>query len=126
MFRDGLLILYLVVPMALGQAFEAQVLEEGTLEDELIFADDLFTDAFDIIEDIDSSSWRDGLTIRLSQQISGQVNHHLVEPLPGYLLSKHGDLENNRFGINLRYQNAFALGWLLQGSWQARAYWPGD
>jgi hypothetical protein len=126
MFRDGLLILYLVVPMALGQALEAQVLEEGTLEEELIFADDLFTDAFDIIEDIDSSSWRDGLTIRLSQQISGQVNHHLVEPLPGYLLSKHGDLENNRFGINLRYQNAFALGWLLQGSWQARAYWPGD
>jgi hypothetical protein len=126
MFRDGLLILYLVVPMALGQALEAQVLEEGTLEEELIFADDLFTDTFDIIEDIDSSSWRDGLTIRLSQQISGQVNHHLVEPLPGYLLSKHGDLENNRFGINLRYQNAFALGWLLQGSWQARAYWPGD
>jgi len=126
MFRDGLLILYLAVPMALGQALEAQVLEEGTLEEELIFADDLFTDAFDIIEDIDSSSWRDGLTIRLSQQISGQVNHHLVEPLPGYLLSKHGDLENNRFGINLRYQNAFALGWLLQGSWQARAYWPGD
>jgi len=114
------------VPMALGQALEAEVLEEGTLEEELIFADDLFTDAFDIIEDIDSSSWRDGLTIRLSQQISGQVNHHLVEPLPGYLLSKHGDLENNRFGINLRYQNAFALGWLLQGSWQARAYWPGD
>ena len=126
MFRDGLLILYLVVSMALGQALEAEVLEEGTLEEELIFADDLFTDAFDIIEDIDSSSWRDGLTIRLSQQISGQVNHHLVEPLPGYLLSKHGDLENNRFGINLRYQNAFALGWLLQGSWQARAYWPGD
>jgi hypothetical protein len=126
MFRDGLLILYLVVPMALGQALEAEVLEEGTLEEELIFADDLFTDTFDIIEDIDSSSWRDGLTIRLSQQISGQVNHHLVEPLPGYLLSKHGDLENNRFGINLRYQNAFALGWLLQGSWQARAYWPGD
>jgi hypothetical protein len=126
MFRDGLLILYLAVPMALGQALEAEVLEEGTLEEELIFADDLFTDAFDIIEDIDSSSWRDGLTIRLSQQISGQVNHHLVEPLPGYLLSKHGDLENNRFGINLRYQNAFALGWLLQGSWQARAYWPGD
>ena len=126
MFRDGLLILYLAVPMALGQALEAQVLEEGTLEEELIFADDLFTDAFDIIEDIDSSSWRDGLTIRLSQQISGQVNHHLVEPLPGYLLSKHGDLENNRFGINVRYQNAFALGWLLQGSWQARAYWPGD
>ena len=126
MFRDGLLILYLVVPTALGQALEAEVLEEGTLEEELIFADDLFTDAFDIIEDIDSSSWRDGLTIRLSQQISGQVNHHLVEPLPGYLLSKHGDLENNRFGINLRYQNAFALGWLLQGSWQARAYWPGD
>ena len=126
MFRDGLLILYLAVPMALGQALEAEVLEEGTLEEELIFADDLFTDTFDIIEDIDSSSWRDGLTIRLSQQISGQVNHHLVEPLPGYLLSKHGDLENNRFGINLRYQNAFALGWLLQGSWQARAYWPGD
>jgi len=67
MFRDGLLILYLVVPMALGQALEAQVLEEGTLEEELIFADDLFTDTFDIIEDIDSSSWRDGLTIRLSQ-----------------------------------------------------------
>ena len=126
-FRDGLLILCLLVPMALGQAVEIQLAEEGALaEDELIFADDLFTDAFDIIEDVDSGSWRDGLTIRLSQQISGQVNHHLVEPIPGYLLSKHGDLENNRFGINLRYQNAFALGWLLQGSWQARAYWSGD
>ena len=126
MFRDGLLILCLVMPMALGQAVEAPVVEGGALEDELIFVDDLFTDAFDIIDDIDSSSWRDGLTIRLSQQISGQVNHHLVQPIPGYLLSKHGDLENNRFGINLRYQNAFAPGWLLQGSWQARVYWSGD
>ena len=123
MFRDGLLILCLVVPMALGQGAEAPEAEGTSLEDELIFVDDLFTDAFDIIDDIDSSSWRDGLTIRLSQQISGQVNHHLVEPIPEYLLSKHGDLENNRFGINLRYQNAFAPGWLLQGSWQARAYW---
>ena len=126
MFRDGLLILCLVVPMALGQGAEAPEAEGTSLEDELIFVDDLFTDAFDIIDDIDSSSWRDGLTIRLSQQISGQVNHHLVEPIPEYLLSKHGDLENNRFGINLRYQNAFAPGWLLQGSWQARAYWSGD
>lgn len=35
-------------------------------------------------------------------------------------------MENNRLGLNVRYQNPFACGWLLQGSAQVRAYLPGD
>ena len=35
-------------------------------------------------------------------------------------------MENNRLGLNIRYQNAFAPGWLLQASGQARAYWNED
>ncbi len=35
-------------------------------------------------------------------------------------------LVTNRLRINIRYQNGFAPGWLIQASGQARAYWKND
>ena len=35
-------------------------------------------------------------------------------------------MENNRLGINIRYQNGFAPGWLIQASGQTRTYWKHD
>jgi len=124
--RNGLLILTLLSQITLAQQASEQSSEDDVFLGELSLDDDLFADAFALKEDTNVDSWRDGLTIRLSQQLSGQVNNHTVEPIEGYLLSKPSELENNRFGVNVRFQNAFADGWLVQGSWQARAYWRGD
>lgn len=89
------------------------------------FDDSLFDNAFDEPES-STNSWLDGFTFRISQQFFGQVNNHSVEPLPGFSFPRERELENNRLGINFRYQNAFAPGWLLQASGQTRAFWVDD
>ena len=90
------------------------------------FDDGLFLDAFNEDSDSRIESWLDDFTVRISQQLFGQVNNHSVEPFPGFTFSRDAELENNRLGINIRYQNAFAPGWLLQASGQIRNYWRHD
>lgn len=92
------------------------------------FEENLF-DAFD--EDSEASDstlpdWLSHFTVRLSQQVSAQVNEHSIDFGPFGSLPKDREIETNRFGINLRYQNPFAPGWLLQGSAQYRVYWNED
>ena len=82
---------------------------------------DLDFDEFD-----EEPSWRDNFVIRVSHQIFGQVNSHQVEPIPDFKIHKSASIENHRTGINVRYQNAIAPGWLIQGSWQGRIYWKED
>ncbi|MBT3532076.1 MAG: hypothetical protein HOF74_08305 [Gammaproteobacteria bacterium] len=94
-------------------------------DDSFNFDDDLFGDAFDE-ESADDESWLDNFTIKVSQQIFGQVNNHSTELLPGFSIPQEDELSNNRLGINIRYQNPFAPGWLLQASAQAKAYWAAD
>ena len=77
---------------------------EDTLDD-FSFEDDLFHDAFNEPE-ILTKSWRDGFTVLVNQQFFGQVNKHSVEPVPGVIIKKNPSVENNRLGVNLRYQNA--------------------
>ena len=130
------MLLLTLAPVTVGQTPptegpRAQQSEDDVLSDELIFDgdlfnDDLFGDAFDDIEDSNELSWLDGFTLRLSQQLFWQVNNHSVEPLPGLRIPKDTDLENNRLGLNFKYQNAFAPGWLLQSTGQARWYWKDD
>ncbi len=86
------------------------------------FDDELFGAAFDEDSSASSSSWLDGFTIKISQQFSGQVNNHGVDIAPGFSFSRGAELETNRLGANIRYQNAFAPGWLLQASAQIRIY----
>jgi len=99
--------------------------DDVTLDPDFGFADDLFDNAFDEAES-STESWFDDFTVRISQQFFGQANNHSVELLPGISFPRDAELENNRLGINIRYQNAFAPGWLLQASGQARAYWKDD
>ena len=90
------------------------------------FDDDLFGSAFDEDSSANTSSWLDDFTIKISQQFSGQVNNHGVEIAPGLSFPREADLETNRLGANIRYQNAFAPGWLLQASAQIRIYLNDD
>lgn len=108
------------------------LIDDVQFDDGLIFDDDsfgfddgLFASAFD--EDSSSEeSWLDNFTIKLSQQFFGQVNNHSTELFPDFIFPQPDELSNNRLGINIRYQNPFAPGWLLQASAQAKAYWKGD
>ena len=95
-------------------------------EGDFTFDDDLFGAAFDEDSSANTSSWLDNFTIKISQQFSGQVNNHGVDIAPGFSLPREADLETNRLGANIRYQNAFAPGWLLQASGQIRSYWKDD
>jgi len=90
------------------------------------FDDDLFSAAFDEDNSTSNSSWFDGFTIKISQQFSGQLNNHGVELAPGFSFPREAELETNRLGANIRYQNAFAPGWLLQASAQVRVYLNDD
>ncbi len=110
----------------LAQDDNATVLDDDvTLGTDFGFDDDLFADPFS-----DSSSaeehWWDDFTFRITQQLSGQINNHGIDIAPGFSLPREAELETNRLGINVRYQNPFAAGWLLQGSAQSRIYWPQD
>ena len=110
---------------ALGQQAVSEIPNDQNTLDDFSFEEDLFEDAFNE-PDVSTKSWRDGFTVLVSQQFFGQVSRHAVEPLPGVIINKNPGIENNRLGVNLRYQNAFSPGWLLQGSWQGRVYWKED
>jgi len=116
----------MIVPIASAQD-EPLILDDNVSFDaDFGFDDTLFADGFDDESAEDTASWLDNFTIRLSQQISGQVNSHSIPVAPGFSLPREAETETNRFGINARYQNAFAPGWLLQASGQARVYWKED
>ena len=124
--RAGLILIF-VAPIALSQQEEEPNLGgEDLLSDEIIFDDNLFGDVFDESPNNNEGSWLEGFTVRVTQQFYGQVNNHSVEPLPGFSLPREANMENNRMGLNIRYQNAFAPGWLLQASGQARTCWKED
>ncbi len=91
--------------------------------------EDLFGELFDEDAADARPGWLDGFTGRISQQLSGQVHRRTVRLDAGgtaFDLPRRARVETNRLGLNLRYQRAFAPGWLLQGSGQARAYWNDD
>lgn len=106
---------------------EPLVLDDNlSFDGDFAFGDDLFGDSNAFEESADTSSWLDGFTVRLSQQIYGQANNHSVEPIPGFRFPRDAEVENNRLGVNIRYQNPFAPGWLLQASAQTRVYLKSD
>jgi hypothetical protein len=100
--------------------------DDAQFDGDFTFDDYLFGAAFDEDSSANTSSWLDDFTVKISQQFSGQVNNHSVDIAPGFSLPREADLETNRLGANIRYQNAFAPGWLLQASGQIRSYWKDD
>ena len=124
--RAGVILMF-VAPIAYSQQNEQSNLEdEAVLSDEIIFDDNLFDSVFDEQPNDSPNSWLEGFTFSVSQQFYGQVNNHSVEPLPGFSFPREAETENNRLGINIRYQNGFAPGWLIQASGQTRTYWKHD
>lgn len=100
--------------------------DDVQFDGDFTFDDDLFGAAFDEDSSASSSSWLDNFTIKISQQLSGQLNNHGVDIAPGFSLPRKAELETNRLGANIRYQNAFAPGWLIQISAQIRVYLNDD
>ena len=124
--RAGVILMF-VAPIAYSQQNEQSNLEdEAVLSDEIIFDDNLLDSVFDEQPNDSPDSWLEGFTFSVSQQFYGQVNNHSVEPLPGFSFPREAETENNRLGINIRYQNGFAPGWLIQASGQTRTYWKHD
>lgn len=91
---------------------------------DIAFDDSIFNDAFN--EEESANSWLEPFTFKLSQQAFGQINKHSVEIAPGFSFLNDRELENNRLGLNIRYQNAFAPGWLLQGSGHVKVFLNND
>ena len=94
--------------------------------------DDLFGNSFDS-DSIDGDLLFDNATeapghfrFQLSQQLSGHLNRHRITAPDGNIAQRSHGVETSRLGLNLRYQNPFATGWLLQGSAQARVWAKGD
>ena len=100
--------------------------DDVPFDGDFTFDDDLFGGAFDKNSSANTRSWLDDFTIKISQQLSGQTNNHGVEIAPGFSIPREAELETNRLGANIRYQNAFAPGWLLQASAQIRIYLNDD
>ncbi len=90
------------------------------------FDDDIFAGAFDTVDDTADESWFDDFTVRISQQLSAQINDHTIDFGSFGSLPKSREIENSRLQFNIRYQNAFAPGWLLQSSGWYRVYWDQD
>ena len=124
--KAGLILLFASQTAMSQQDQQGSLTDETSLGDEIIFDDNLFDNIFDEQPTAASVSWLDGFTVRISQQFSGQVNNHTVEPLPGFSMPRESELETNRLGINFRYQNSFSPGWLLQASGQGRIYFNND
>ena len=91
------------------------------------FDEDIFSGAFEQESDKSpTAKWFEDFTIRISQSTSGQANNHAIDLGPFGSFPKEADLETNRLQFNIRYQNAFAPGWVLQGSMWYRVYWNQD
>lgn len=88
------------------------------------FDDDLFD--VDFVEAgktaEDKAAWHDDFTYKFSYQTITQVNEHQNKNILGGVDTEYPISENNRFSLLVKYQNAFAPGWLLQGNAHAKLY----
>jgi hypothetical protein len=103
-------------------------LDDILLDDSIDFAfdDAIFNSPFETEQESATSDWLDNFTVKISQQLYSQINHHQIPITPTLSIDRKKDLEINRLGTNVRYQNVFAPGWLLQASAQLRLHWAGD
>ncbi|ALO45582.1 DUF1302 family protein [Pseudohongiella spirulinae] len=110
----------------LGLAFCACSLSLPALaqfDDSFVFDDSMFDDS-SLFETADSQPGH--FRFRLSHQSVAHINRHTRAAVGGGTETRARGLENNRSALNIRYQNPFREGWLLQASGQLRGYLPGD
>lgn len=115
--------------------------EPTILSDDVFFeidasSDFIFDDPFSSVfaealndspnSDSTRAAWLNGFTVKLTQQILFQTKTHDVSlRIPGgplVTIPHEADVETNRLAANVRYQYAFAPGWLLQASGFARIF----
>lgn len=92
-------------------------------DDSFVFDDSMFDDN-SLFESTDSQPGH--FRFRLSHQSVAHINRHTRPAIGQGTETRARGLENNRSALNIRYQNPFRDGWLLQASAQLRAYLPGD
>ena len=92
-------------------------------DDSFVFDDSMFDDS-SLFETNDAEPGH--FRFRLSHQSVAHINRHTRATAGGAGETRSRGLENNRSALNIRYQNPFREGWLLQASAQLRAYLPGD
>ena len=99
---------------------------DGSFLDNLL--DDAFGDgAFNADELFNTASMSpQHFRFQLSHQFSRHMNRANKKTSDGFEFQRKAGTETNRLGLNVRYQNPFASGWLLQGSAQIRAWLPED
>lgn len=101
-----------------NEAFDSAALDEGLFGE---FADD-----FAPTENSSAPAWLSGFTVKVTHQLLLQTRSHepSITTAAGQTLSfaKQADVETNRLAANIRYQYAFAPGWLLQASGFARLF----
>ncbi|MEX1033758.1 MAG: hypothetical protein WDZ30_10400 [Cellvibrionaceae bacterium] len=108
----------LAVLMLLSSTASAQELGDFELDDSLFEKEFLEEGESSYGED---SSWLDPFTAKLSYQTISQINEH-ENAAPGGSTTEEPYIENNRLSLLIKYQNAFAPGWLLQGNAHAKVY----
>jgi len=101
-----------------------------------LILDDPFFGAFEDFpadfqeNDSGRARWLSGFTVKLTQQILFQTKTHDVNLRvprgPLITIPRAADVETNRVAANVRYQYAFAPGWLLQASGFARVFLHDD
>tara|TARA_R110002072_G_scaffold142853_1_gene288471 strand:+ start:34217 stop:35599 length:1383 start_codon:yes stop_codon:yes gene_type:complete len=99
------------------------VVTHAQFDGDIVFDDSMFDNEnlFDA-----SAEAPEHFRYRLSHQSVAHISRHRSENPDGSVATRSRGLENNRTALNIRYQNPFRDGWLLQGSAQVRAYLPGD
>ena len=113
--KGFLLILFLHLPISPTQAQE----DELHLDDNLFDLD--FVDAGETKQD-EPEPWYAPVTYKLSYQTISQINEHRSSDFFGNTFDEEPELENNRLSLLVKYQHAFAPGWLLQGNARAKLY----
>ena len=79
-------------------------LDNILLDDNIDFAfdDTIFSSPFETEKKSATSHWLDNFTIKISQQLYSQINHHQIPITPTLSIDRKKDLEINRLGTNVR------------------------
>jgi hypothetical protein len=110
--------------ISLDGGFDAQF--DAVFDDSAAFDDSAIFDDSGLFGDSSARSGPRHFRFRLSHQLSGHLNRHSTDTPFATREQRTRGIENQRLDMNIRYQNPFASGWLLQGSAQIRAWLPGD
>lgn len=99
--------------------------DSSSLDD--LFGNSFGDDAFDNAGLFDAANTQPRhFRFELSHELSRHMNRKTTQAPDGSKILRKPGVETNRLGLDIRYQNPFASGWLLQGSGRLRVWLPQD